>query len=404
MAKIYREGVQIYPETTPDMVVELSTGKDVKELIGDAKSDMRTLMTGVADGIDPKKYPFKDFGNVMGLDALNDLLDSMHGSSDDMMAGWFRVNNQGILFQILNFATSYANDEYVQMVIGPFGISQSTGKIVNSNTFNVATRRHVGGNSPYWTEWRDLNSIDNDVYKIPGSFNLISNNVGDTSENKVQVGDAKKLYDAIISGKIITDGEFVILNVLPASTDYKYALFYTYGGIYYAVYVLFNVSISSDGIIKINGISTLNREVINIVVDNLNSDSSLQPLSANQGKVLNEKITALTNTVNSISGQFIIHDTTYDVDTSTGIGISQLWNSIINGVSDYRDYISAYNAIFHNTNSNGVHTTFEFIKGVEEMCTIKNSLGDMYLAEMTSGSQVYINKLKRVTTTNEPIS
>lgn len=159
MAKIYREGVQIYPETTPDMVVELSTGKDVKELIGDAKSDMRTLMTGVADGIDPKKYPFKDFGNVMGLDALNDLLDSMHGSSDDMMAGWFRVNNQGILFQILNFATSYANDEYVQMVIGPLGISKSTGKIVTSNTFNVATRRHVGGNSPYWTEWDDLNSL-----------------------------------------------------------------------------------------------------------------------------------------------------------------------------------------------------------------------------------------------------
>lgn len=245
--------------------------------------------------------------------------------------------------------------------------------------------------------------IKNEVYKIPGSFNLISNNVGDTSENKVQVGDANLLYNAILDGKIITDGEVVILNVLPASTDYKYALFYTFGGIYYAVYVLFNVSTLND-IIKINGISTLNREVINIVVDNLNSDSTTQPLSAKQGKVLNNKITALTNTVNSISGQFIIHDTTYDVDTSTGIGISQLWNSIINGVSDYRDYISAYNAIFHNTNSNGVHTTFEFIKGIEEMCTIKNSLGDMYLAEMTSGSQVYINKLKRVTTTNEPIS
>lgn len=245
--------------------------------------------------------------------------------------------------------------------------------------------------------------IDNEVHKIPGSFNLISNNVGDTSENKVQVGDANLLYNAILDRKIITDGEVVILNVLPASTDYKYALFYTFGGIYYAVYVLFNVSTLND-IIKINGISTLNREVINIVVDNLSSDSTTQPLSAKQGKVLNNKITALTNSVNSISGQFIIHDTTYDVDTSTGIGISQLWNSIINGVSDYRDYISAYNAIFHNTNSNGVHTTFEFIKGVEEMCTIKNSLGDMYLAEMTSGSQVYINKLKRVTTTNEPIS
>lgn len=115
--------------------------------------------------------------------------------------------------------------------------------------------------------------------------------------------------------------------------------------------------------------------------------------------------------VNDFKGSFVYDtsfDISYNIDSSTGlgmgIGINQLWSTITNEVSDYRDYISEYNVIFHNENSDGVHTTFEFIKGMESICTIKTSLGDMYLAKMTSGSQVYLNELNRVRTEYEPIS
>lgn len=158
MAKVYCEGVQIYPVTTPDDVIDINTGKNITEIMDEQKNFILSMMKGIGEDVDAKEYPFKNLGTVSNSTELNNLLDSLHGKSSNNACGWFRVDVNGIYMQIYNFATSYENDMYAQALIGPFGINSNTGKVEIGSTLCMARRKHVGGNSPYWTEWENMQS------------------------------------------------------------------------------------------------------------------------------------------------------------------------------------------------------------------------------------------------------
>lgn len=121
------------------------------------------------------------------------------------------------------------------------------------------------------------------VYQIPGEFSKVStSSVPSLSQD--QLGDAAKLYEAIITGKIIKDEVQVATYVVPASTE-DYVILYGNSFDYHSINIRFNTS--HDGYVVIRRID------LPMLVDDLETDSSNKALSAKQGKLLNDMLNTL---------------------------------------------------------------------------------------------------------------
>lgn len=128
-----------------------------------------------------------------------------------------------------------------------------------------------------------------------------------------------------------------------------------------------------------------------------------------QKKLIFDYVIKIINKNNNSKTDDIIIDTAIEVgyekyyDDGYYNWIKDLWDKIIAEVSDYRDYITNNNVIFRNEEYGLPTITFEFIKNIPDTCFIKLSDGRIYIATLNHGSQIYINKVFKITDNTDSV-
>lgn len=252
----------------------------------DDDDELLKRMQGTSDNSVPYTDPFKlitftnsesESGNAWN--DFNSWLDGLHvddGNPDYQKAGFFRVKLSGQYYEVVNYIVSWAEGWFIQVVFGHAKVSGSV--IGSSGTYTILERSYKDGK---WEDWTDRLEKNN-VYQVPGNFDEVSTSATDTFSSAMQLGDASKLYEAITTGKVIKDENRVITNILLTSTNNEYALIYDHTTGYTSIFIRF-----SD---NHQNYITISRLTINRIEDNLDSRSTQQALSANQGRILREMI------------------------------------------------------------------------------------------------------------------
>lgn len=178
------------------------------ELVKSQKELLKRIQ-GTSDSSSPYYDPFKyivfesstsSTSNVW--DDFNTWLDELHTTTsepDVKKAGFFRVNINGQLYEVQNFVFSWSKMEFVQVVLGCFGITADR-TIGISQDYSIFRRIYRNGS---WAEWEEQNS---------GASSVVANTMQFSGLVRGDVEDAawaQKVYDRLNDDQMV---EFVIGN------------------------------------------------------------------------------------------------------------------------------------------------------------------------------------------------
>lgn len=168
-----REQVQSQINTVKNAV---TAGENTASRVGDVMTnilsyteDVRQILNkrvmGTEPGMSPFAYPFFNLGMIGGgsqtatgenlNQMLNDLIDA---SKTPDRGGVFRALYNGSQIIIEQYAGSYAQDKFTQVVRGQFMVDPTNANYIkwDYGQFNILYRDHKITNTSGWSEWRAM--------------------------------------------------------------------------------------------------------------------------------------------------------------------------------------------------------------------------------------------------------
>ncbi len=194
------------------------------------------------------------------------------------------------------------NNDYYVIEQTAYGREAELGQVWKRIIFYRADGKDTGFNA-----WRRIDNQDSVLYRIPGSFSAIKEGGEHDPDAAIQLGDANALQNAIERGDIIADDSSLV-TLVSKSKENDYRILVNSVVQVYLIRIWFNGS---------GGYAFVSRSLIYTVEDNLASSSSINSLSANQGRVLNEKISALTK-ITTLPGNITNLNSVDDVESVLG--------------------------------------------------------------------------------------